>query len=290
VKPPRFRYHGPRALDQALALLADLPNARLLAGGQSLMPLLNFRIAYPDDLIDLNRLPELTGIEERGPSIVIGAMTRQRALELSPVVRARLPLLVEALRHVGHRATRNRGTIGGSLCHLDPAAELPLVAGVHDAILHIRSRRGTRTLPMSDFATAVMTPALESDELLAALELAPWGPGHGWGFAEFARGHGAFALAAVAVLVTFDAGRIARSSIRLGGVAAGPLRVAAAEQILLGSAGDAAAITAAAAACGDIEPIEQPSAPAWYRRRLCSALARRALAEACARATRGVAP
>jgi carbon-monoxide dehydrogenase medium subunit len=284
MKPPRFRYHRPGALDQALALLADLPNARLLAGGQSLMPMLNFRLVLPDDLIDLNRLPALSFIEARDDRILIGAMTRQRAIELSPIVRARLPLLAAALRHVGHRATRNRGTIGGSLCHLDPAAELPLVAGAYEAVLQIRSRQGTRSLPMRDFATAVMTPALAPDELLAAIEFEPWAHGHGWGFAEFARGHGAFALASAAVLVELADGKVARCNIRLGGVAAGPLRVAKAEQRLLGAAIDDARIEAAAAACGEIDPIEQPTAPAWYRRRLCVALARRALADACGRA------
>jgi carbon-monoxide dehydrogenase medium subunit len=284
MKAPPFRYHAPRTLDEALSLLASLPGPRLLAGGQSLMPMLNFRLLAPEHVVDLNRVEGLSGIREAGGEIVFGAMTRQREIEFSPLVEARLPLLAEAIQWVGHRQTRNRGTLGGSLCHLDPSAEQPTVAMAMDATLAIVGPAGRRELPMRDFALDLMTPALDEGEILAEVRIRPWAPGHGWAFLEFARRHGDYAIVAVAVLLELDASaRASRVSITLGGVAATPVRVPAAEARLLGSMIDAEAIADAAACCGAVDALGDPQVPAWYRQRLARTLAGRAIPAALAR-------
>ncbi|MEI6318479.1 MAG: FAD binding domain-containing protein [Pseudomonadota bacterium] len=284
MKAPPFRYHAPRTLEEALSLLASLPGPRLLAGGQSLMPMLNFRLLAPEHVVDLNRVESLSGIREADGEIVFGAMTRQREIEFSPLVEARLPLLAEAIQWVGHRQTRNRGTIGGSLCHLDPSAEQPTVAMAMDATLAIAGPGGRRELPMRDFALDLMTPALDEGEILAEVRIRPWTPGHGWAFLEFARRHGDYAIVAVAVLLELDASaRARRVSITLGGVAATPVRVPAAEARLLGSMIDAKAIADAAACCGAVDALGDPQVPAWYRQRLARTLAGRAIPAALAR-------
>src|ERR1700744_4042902 len=153
MKPASFAFHAPATLHEALGLVASLPNARVIAGGQSLMPMLNMRLVMPDHVVDLNGIADLQGIREEGGRIAIGAMTRQRELEFSPLLRQRLPLMAEALLPVGHRQTRNRGTIGGSLCHLDPSAELPTVCMAMDATaVATRSDASEREIPMRDFA------------------------------------------------------------------------------------------------------------------------------------------
>jgi carbon-monoxide dehydrogenase medium subunit len=281
MKPPRFAYHAPRSIEEALALLARTPNARALAGGQSLMPMLNFRLAQPDALIDLNTVPELAYIREADGEIRCGAMTRQREIEFSRLVHEKLPLLAEATLHVGHRQTRNRGTIGGSLCHLDPSAEMPTIAQAMDARLVVRSSRGVRELTMEAFATGMMSTSLAADELLTEIRFKPWSATHRWGFLEFARRHGDFAVVSVAALLEIDAGgTVSRASLTLGGVAPTPTRVSAAEQALLGTRAEAAAIDAAARAAGAIEALEEPTYPAWYRQRLASTLTQRALRQA----------
>jgi carbon-monoxide dehydrogenase medium subunit len=285
MKAPPFRYHAPRTLDEALALAATLPSPRLLAGGQSLMPMLNFRLLAPEHLIDLNRVEGLAGIRDEGGAIVIGAMTRQRDIEFSPVVKARLPLLAEAIQWVGHRQTRNRGTIGGSLCHLDPSAEQPLVAMAMDATLAIAGPAGRRELPMQAFAVDLMTPALEDGEILTGIRFTPWAAGHGWAFLEFARRHGDFAIVAVAVLLELGAdGTATRVSITLGGVASTAVRVVQAEAALLGTRVGPADIEAAAACCGQVDALGDPQVPAWYRQRVARTLCARALPAALARA------
>ncbi|WP_043837531.1 FAD binding domain-containing protein [Muricoccus aerilatus] len=284
MKPAPFAYHDPRSIEEVLELLASLDNARLLAGGQSLMPMLNMRVAFPDHLIDLNRVEGLTGIAEEGGSIRIGAMTRQRDIEESALVRARLPLLAEALSHVGHRQTRNRGTIGGSLCNLDPSAELVAVATALDAVLEVQGPAGMRELSIHDFPTGFMTPALAPEEMLTAIRL-PLPPArHGAAFTEFARRHGDYAIVSAAALLVIEGSRIARASLTLGGLGAGPLRLRNAEAMLVGEAPSEAAFGAAAAECAGIEAMSDPQAPAWYRRRLSAVLTRRALETAAARA------
>jgi CO/xanthine dehydrogenase FAD-binding subunit len=275
-------------MEEALGLLRRLENARLLAGGQSLMPMLNMRFAFPDHLIDLNRIDALAGIALEGTRLRLGAMTRQRALETDPLLRARLPLMTEALAHVGHRQTRNRGTIGGSLCHLDPVAELVTVAAALDAVVEIEGPGGRRTLPFAEFPLGYMTPAIGPDEMVTALliDLPPAGLGHA--FVEFVRRHGDFAIASVAVLLRVDRdNRISTARLMLGGVAAAPVRMAEAEAMLIGQQPSTALFSAAAAQCRSVDALEDALVPSWYRRQLAVGLTGRALETASARAAKG---
>ncbi len=284
MKAPAFAYHDPRTVAEAVALLATLDNARLLAGGQSLMPMLNMRVAFPDHLVDLNRVEGLSGIIEENGAIRIGAMTRQRDAEESAAVRRRCPLLAEALTLVGHRQTRNRGTIGGSLCNLDPSAEVVTVAAALDAEIAVSGLAGDRTIAMSDFPLGFMTPSLAPDEMVTALRLPDWPPGHGWCFTEFARRHGDYAVVSAAVLLHVTGGRIARARITLGGVGPAPLRLTAAETALIGATPSDTLFREVAAHGRTIEAMSDPAAPAWYRQRLAETLVRRALPIALARA------
>jgi carbon-monoxide dehydrogenase medium subunit len=285
MKPAPFDYHAPRQLKEAAELLASLPNAKILAGGQSLVPMMNFRYLITDHLVDLGHVEDLRGIAVIDGHLRMGAMMRQRDLELSPEVARHCPLLAEALRHVGHRQTRNRGTIGGSLAHADPAAELPAVCAAYDAVLHLASIRGLRAVPFRDFAVGYMATALEPDEMIAAVELPIWRLGHGHGFHEFARRHGDFALAGAAALLDIGAGgMVRRAALSLFGVAERPVRVDAAEAALLGKVIDAGAIKSAAAAAWLVEPISDILASGDYRRHLAQVLSARALVDAARRA------
>src|SRR2546430_6900210 len=200
MKPPPFSYHDPRTIADAVGLLGRLDNAKLLAGGQSLMPMLNMRFVQPDHVIDLNRVEGLSYIRENAGALEFGAMTRQRELEFSDLVRERCPLLYEAIRLVGHRQTRNRGTFGGSLCHLDPAAELVALAMGYDATVMVAGSNGEREVPFAEFPVAYMIPAIEADELVVGVGFPQWAPQHGYGFVEFSRRHGDFAITSAAVL------------------------------------------------------------------------------------------
>lgn len=285
MKAPVLQYQSPATLDEALQLLSQVDNARILAGGQSLMAMLNMRFAFPDCLIDVNRIEALSYIRDGEQSIEIGAMTRQRSVEFSPLVQTRLPLWHEAILNVGHRQTRNRGTVGGSLCQLDPSAEIPTVALAMDAVLTVASVRGTRSVTMADFPAGYMTPAMESDEMLTAIRVDPWPVEHGHAFIEFARRHGDFAIVSAAALVLFDEdGRLQRVSLTLGGVASSPLRMRDVEAILLGTRGEAADLSEAARLCSAIDATGDSYVPSWYRQRLAGVLARRALALAIERA------
>jgi aerobic carbon-monoxide dehydrogenase medium subunit len=287
VKPPPFEHHLPRTLREAVGNLREFENARVLAGGQSLVPMLNLRVAYPDHLIDLNAIEGLAFIREDRDELVIGAMTAQRTIEFSELIKRRLPLMAEAILSVGHRQTRNRGTIGGSLCHLDPAAELPLVALAFDATVVVTGGDGERNVAMFDFAAGFMTPAIESDEIVSAIRFKPWPEGHGWSFIEYARRKGDFAMVSVAaMLVVALDGRIARASLALGGVGPVPVRVAAAEKLLVGNTPDPELFARATIHCAAIEPLDDALVPAWYRRKLGPVLAQRSLAIACRRAQR----
>lgn len=283
MKPPAFAYHDPGTVEEACSLMASLDNARLLAGGQSMMPMLNMRFVMPDHLVDLGRIAALSAIEERPGALRIGAMARQRDLEHSPVARARCPLLADAIQWVGHRQTRNRGTIGGSLCQLDPAAELPAVCAALDAVLTVQSVRGVRTMPFRDFPAGYMTPSLEPDELLTAIELPDWPRGHGHGFVEFARRHGDYAVVLAAALLVVDpGGRITRASLTLGGIGPAPVRVATVEQALVGQVASAALFRQATEACRALDAMEDIHAPASYRQQLAVVMSRRALDAALA--------
>jgi aerobic carbon-monoxide dehydrogenase medium subunit len=281
MKPAPFDYHAPRQLKEATELLARLPNAKVLAGGQSLVPMMNFRYVIVDHLVDLAGIDDLRGVAVADGRLRIGAMMRQRDLEVAPEIVQHCPLLAAALRHVGHRQTRNRGTIGGSLAHADPAAELPAVCAAYDAVIHLASVRGMRQVPFREFATGFMATALQPDEMIAIIELPLWRQGSGYGFHEFARRHGDFAVAGAAALLDVGEGNVARrAALALFGIAPSPLRAYAAEAKLMGQAVDAAAIRAAAAAPWLVEPITDIHASAEYRRHLGQVLSVRALTDA----------
>jgi carbon-monoxide dehydrogenase medium subunit len=285
MKPPPFSYHAPSSVQEAVSLLASLENARVLAGGQSLLPMLNMRFATPDHVIDINRIPELAGVSVRDGEIVIGAMTRQRELEFSSVIRDHLPLMHEALQFVGHRQTRNRGTIGGSLCHLDPAAELPTVSAAYDAVVEVVSDAGAREIPFVEFPLGYLTPSLEPGEMVRAIRFPHWPKGAGSAFVEFARRHGDFAIVSVAALLLIGAdGKVERASLTVGGVGTGPLRMHDVEDALVGDILTADAIKAASQACGEIDVDDDPYTPAHYRKHLCRTLVARALETAAMRA------
>lgn len=285
MKPAPFTYHNPRSMEELNALLSTVENAKILAGGQSLMPMLNMRFVLPDHVVDINRIAGLDAIRDVGEAIEIGAMVRQRELLASPLLRSELPLIVEAVRHVGHLQTRARGSIGGSLCHLDPSAELPSVATALDATLAVSGPRGSRLVPIAEWGLGYMTPNLEPDEILTSIRLPKWPHPHGYAFTEFARRHGDFAIAGVACLLALDpAGRIARAALALCGVAVTPVRLADAEQALVGRAPAAETFQAAAARADTVEAMSDAYVTAAYRRRLGRVLVERALVTAARRA------
>jgi carbon-monoxide dehydrogenase medium subunit len=248
------------------------------------MPMLNMRYVLPDHVIDLNRVEGLSYIREQGGTIEIGAMTRQRELEFSDLIRTRLPLMQEAILQIGHRQTRNRGTIGGSLCHLDPAAELVTVGAGYDATVVVTGANGAREIAFKDFPVAYMTPAIEPNEILTAIRFTPWPAGHGFAFVEFARRHGDFAITSAAVLLAADkGGKITRASVTIGGAAVTPVRAAQLEQALVGQVPSPELLRDACESCRAIEAIEDIHAPASYRQHLAAVLSRRALEKAVTR-------
>ena len=285
MKPAPFTYHDPHTLSQALDLLASLENARVLAGGQSLMPMMNFRYAMPDHVIDLNRVPELAYLRFEANVLRVGAMTRQRDIEFSTEIGARCPVIHEALDHVGHRQTRNRGTIGGSLCHLDPSAELVNMTALLGGTLHAASKRGQRDIPMAEFAVAYMTTALEPDELLAGITLPLPPSGTGYAFEEFARRHGDFAVVACSALLDVNRdGAIERASLAISGLAHAPVRPAQIEEALQGEKPTADIFKAAAAEASRFDAVADAYVTAAYRQHLARVLTYRALEKAAARA------
>jgi carbon-monoxide dehydrogenase medium subunit len=287
MKPPPFSYHDPRSVADAVGLLSRLENAKLLAGGQSLMPMLNMRYVLPDHIIDLNKIESLSYLRESNGALEVGAMTRQRDLEFSDAVKARFPLIYEAILNVGHRQTRNRGTVGGSLCHLDPSAELVTMAAAHDATVTVAGPNGTRDIPFADFPVAFMTPALEPNELLTTVKFPRWPAGHGYGFVEFARRHGDFAIASAAALLEMDSGgKIKRASLTLGGVAVGPVRMKNVEKALMGQTPSEDLFRQLCEECRKVDAIDDVHAPASYRQHLAAVMSRRALVAAHGRVGR----
>lgn len=290
MKPPPFEYVPATSLDEALeALVEHGDEAKLLAGGQSLVPLLAFRLARPSVLVDLNWVDGLDGVALEGDSLVVGAMTRQRDLEQLPALRERCPMITEAIELIGHVAIRNRGTVGGSLAHADPAAEWPALATVLDAELELAGPRGRRTVAARDFFISYFTTLLEPDEVLTQIRLELPNGRSGSCFLELSRRHGDFALAGVGALVTL-AGDGTAADVRLGliGVGDRPVRPAVAESALRGRVPDDEAVgEAAAAVAGEIEPTGDIHASADYRRHLATVLTRRALTTAVGRARGG---
>jgi aerobic carbon-monoxide dehydrogenase medium subunit len=284
MKPPLFSYHDPRTVGDAVGLLGRLDNAKLLAGGQSLMPMLNMRFVQPDHVIDLNRVEGLSFIRDVDGALEIGGMTRQRDLEFSEVVRRRCPLMREAIAFVGHRQTRNRGTLGGSLCHLDPSAELVSVAATLDAAVTVAGPNGQREIPFAEFPVAYMTSAIEPNEMLIAVRFPVWPHDHGHAFVEFARRHGDFAIVSAAALLAEDAaGKIQRAAVTIGGMGMVPIRAAELERGLIGQVPDDKLLREACESCRKLDAIDDVHAPAAYRQHLASVLARRALETARAR-------
>ena len=278
MKPPPFSYHDPETVADAVGLLSKLENAKLLAGGQSLMPMLNMRYVLPDHIIDLNKVKELFYLREANGALVVGAMTRQRDLEFSNDVKARHPIIHEALLQVGHRQTRNRGTVGGSLCHLDPSAEIPTIALALDASVTIAGPKGKRDLPFTGFPAGYMTPAIEPDEILIEVRFPAWPQGHGYGFVEFARRHGDFAIASAAALVQEDAnGKITRASLAIGGVSQVPVRMRNVEKLLIGQTASEELFRDACEECRKLDALADVHAPADYRQHLATVMSRRAL-------------
>jgi carbon-monoxide dehydrogenase medium subunit len=285
MKPPPFAYHDPTTIDEAADLLGRLDNAMPLAGGQSLMPMLNFRVVAPDHLIDLNRIAALTYIKIADGTGRFGAMTRQRELEFSDDVARVFPVLREAISHVGHRQTRNRGTFGGSLCHLDPSAELVSVVALHDGGLEAASSGGRRKIKIADWAGGIMTHTLAPGELLAEVELTAWPAGHGYAFEEFARRHGDFAIVTVGCLLTLDAkGAIGRVALCISGLGPVPVRNAKAEDLLAGAKPSHEAFRAAAVEAEALDAMSDAYVSAGYRKHLARILTYRALERAVARA------
>jgi carbon-monoxide dehydrogenase medium subunit len=286
MKPPEFEYVAPESIEEAQAALTADPDAKVLAGGQSLIALLALRMSYPSLLVDLRRVPGLTGVEAGGDHVRVGAMTTQRAAEEDAVLSERVPLLGEALRKVAHPQIRNRGTVGGSISHADPAAELPAVFLALDGRVRVRGERGERLIAAPDFFHGFLMTALEPDEIVTAVEFPAVGPRTGAACVEVARRHGDYALSGAVAQVTRGAdGAVAETRVALLGVSDKPVRLTAVEQAVTGSAGDAAAIRAAAKCANEgWSPADDPQLSAEYRVHLARVVTRRALEQAMERA------
>jgi len=280
VKPAPFAYHRPATLDEAFDLLDRYgDDGRLLAGGQSLVPALNMRLATPRALIDINRLPGLADIRVTGGGVAMGALARHEAVERSPLVAAQAPLIAAAMPHVGHVAIRTRGTIGGSLALADPAAELPACAVALDATIRAARRGGTRAIPASEFFRGVYTTALEPGEVLTELVVPLLPTGWRWHFDELARRHGDFALAGIAALAQVEDRTIHEVRLAFFGVGDTPVRARGAERALAGRRADRAAVKAAQGALDeDLDPSGDVHGSAALRRHLARVLLSRAIA------------
>ena len=288
MKPASFEYFRPRSLDEALGLLAEHGgDAKPLAGGQSLIPAMNFRLATPSVLVDLNAIPELSYIRDGAGDVRIGGMTRQRAVERSAFIAQRAPLVAATMPYIAHPAIRNRGTIAGSLAHADPAAELPAVMLALKAAMVVSSQSGTREVPADDFFVGLFSTAVGPGELLTEIRIPPPAARSGFAFQEISRRHGDFALVGVAAAVELDdEGRCGQARVALLSVGDRPMLARQAAEALIGRSPSAGSIRAAAdaAATRDIDPPGDIHASARYRRQLASVLTRRALERAFERA------
>ena len=291
MKPAAFEYVVADSVANAVTTLSEAGSkAKILAGGQSLVPMLNFRLVRPAILVDINRIPDLAFIEEMDNTIRVGALTRHHQLEISPVVAKHLPVLASAMTHVAHLAVRNRGTIGGSLSHADPAAELPMIALLLNARLRVVSNKGERTVAASDFFRDALTVNLGEDEMVTEIHLPKLPPNTGWGFEEVARRAGDFALAAVAVTVTASDDKITEARIALTGVGPIPVRAQKAEALLRGEKIEAKLIGRVIEAVRDvIVPDTDLHASSDYRRHLAGVLTGRAVSAAWKRVIESVA-
>jgi carbon-monoxide dehydrogenase medium subunit len=285
MKLPAFEYACPTTLAEAVALLGSRNGeARALAGGQSLMPLLAFRMARPSLIVDLRKLPGLDRIDVAADGVRLGAMVRWRDIEDDERLASAHPLLQAAIAHVAHYQIRNRGTVGGSLAHADPAAEMPCIAVTCEAEISVAGTAGRRTIAARDFFVGALTTALAADEIIVDVRLPAWRAGRRWGFQEFARRRGDFALAGVALYYDLDAkGRAANAHVGVFGVGDRPQRLATVEAAVNGRAVDEATIERAAeAASAAVDPQDDIHASAAYRRALTGTLTERALNSAAA--------
>lgn len=281
MKPAPFKYHDPATLDEALDLLAEHEDARPLAGGQSLVPMMNFRFVQPGHVVDLNRIEALNFIGRAGADLSLGAMTRQRTLERSSGVADFSGIIPAALSHVGHRQTRARGTIGGSLCHFDPSAELCNLAALFDAELTIARKGGERRENFAGFARGYLATCLAPGELLTQITLKHWPAGHGFAFEEFAMRHGDFAICAVSCLVTSGrGGAIDDIAIAVSGVTPAPVRLRDVEAAMQGEIPGRELVRMAASKAGELEGMSDAYVTADYRRHLARILTFRALEKA----------
>jgi len=284
MKPAELGYAAPTSLDDAIGLLASR-DAKILAGGQSLVPLLNLRLAAPELLVDLRSVPGLDGIRREGDDLVIGATVRQRRAERDATIREVAPLVAEALRHVGHPQIRSRGTIGGSIAHADPAAELPAVLVALDGSVRARGPGGEREIAAADFFQGFLMTALAEDEILVAITLPAAAPRTGAGCVEIAQRAGDYAACGAVAQVTLEGDRVADARVALIGAIDRPVRARTVEEALIGSAGTPQDIAAAAAHASDgLDPMPDPRVPAEYRLHLARVVARRAVEQATERA------
>jgi len=286
VKPPAFAYHRPSSVSEALDCLRTLDgDVRLLAGGQSLVPMLNFRLARPDHLVDLNNIAELDYVRGGEAAIEIGALARHHRLATDPQIRAAVPLLAHGAASIGHYAIRRRGTLGGSLAHADPAAQLPLLALLLDAEVLCRSASGAREVPAADFFQSIMTTALEPGEVIVGVRFPVMPPQLGWGFELFNQRQGDFAIVAVAALLALDAaGRVSTLNVAVGGVSAKPVRFDDVTARFLAQRPDEKWLAAVADVVQSVCEIEETRIPAIFRQELVHVLTQRAIAAALQRA------
>jgi carbon-monoxide dehydrogenase medium subunit len=290
VKPPQFAYAAPTTVDEVLDLLAAEPDGTtVLAGGQSLMPMLNMRMASPRVLVDLNGVAQLAEIDADGERMRIGAMVRQRTIETDPRIARRVPLLPEATTNIAHVPIRTRGTVGGSLAHADPSAELPAAISALDGRLYLRGSGGDRVVPAREFFLGPLTTAVEPGELLVAIDVQPPPAGSGWAFMEVARTHGAFALAGVAAVVHVGAdGAIDHAALAMCGVGSAPYAATWLADTATGERPDEALFERVAQRVHDeISPYDDGHATADYRRRVAVVLTQRALHAAAERSNGG---
>ena len=286
MKPAAFDYIAPNSLEAAVeAIAAANGDGKVLAGGQSLMPLLNFRMTRPTVVVDLMHIPGMSFIELRGNAVAIGAMTRHADLEFSDLVASKLPVMAAAMRHVAHLAIRNKGTIGGSLSHADPAAELPMLAVFYGATLKVQGSNGRRDIAAEDFFVSALTNCLDPDEIVFEIDFPVLASHAGWAFEEVARRFGDFALACIAVSFDVLDDKIADARVAVMGVADTPRRLREAEQVLKGARrGPEAAARFAEVVRSCLSPPSDIHVSAEYRKNLIGALAERAFTTAWTRA------
>lgn len=283
MKPPAFKYMRAQSLEETLSTLAQKgTEAKILAGGQSLVPMMNFRVAQPGILLDINLLQELDYVRSDNSWLHIGARTRQRLLEKSPLVKEQCSLLAEAVKWIGHPQTRNRGTVGGSLVHGDPTAELVLVATLLDAQMVIQKKNNSRTVGPADFFEDLMTTQIAEDEMLTQVNFPLAPPRSGYGFRELCIRHGDFAIVAAAVQLTCSAdGRISHARVAVSGGGPKPLRIREAEQALIDQEGNEKVFREAAACVPEaLRPLADQKASAAYRKEMAGVFVRRALDDA----------